>query len=256
MCSMGEKNIIFCTKIVRASRMQPSAFERNNVINRLDFFALEYALQAKEKIDGKLIAICMSPLNHEKILQELYAYGVDKVILISDKKFAGSDTYATANILAQYISMIDNVEMIFCGYQSVDGETAQVPIELGEKLGMNIYNNVTNLLFEDNEDIISTTSYENVDIERIVSFPALFSVNKSSIVPRIPGIREHMKVRNARVLIWSSENLQGKVEAEMFASKTKVEEVKVKQVQRDCMVIENDIIKSVKVLKECILKNI
>ena len=97
-----------------------------SIINPFDTYAIEEAIRLKEKFGGKVTVICMGPPQAKEALKEALAMGCDEAILLSDRAFAGSDTWATAYTLAQAIRRIGDFDVILCGKQAIDGDTGQV----------------------------------------------------------------------------------------------------------------------------------
>ena len=108
------------------------------IINPDDLNAIEAALDLKDELGCKVVAITMGPPPAEGMLRELMAMGVDESILVSGREFGGSDTYATSQILAAAIDTygIDDDDIIMSGRQAIDGDTAQVGPQIAEKLGL------------------------------------------------------------------------------------------------------------------------
>ncbi|MCK9225054.1 MAG: electron transfer flavoprotein subunit beta/FixA family protein [Candidatus Muirbacterium halophilum] len=98
----------------------------DSIINPEDKYALETALQLKEKKGAEVIVITMGPPQAEEALREVFAMGADRAILLSDRAFAGADTLATSYALAAAIKKIGDYDYIFAGRQAIDGDTAQV----------------------------------------------------------------------------------------------------------------------------------
>ena len=117
------------------------------IVNPDDLTAMEIALLLKEKTEAEIIAISMGPENAKKALREVLAMGADRAYLISDREFGGSDTYATSQILSSAIKFLGfgNDDMIICGRQAIDGDTAQVGPEIAEKLGIRQVTSVMNI---------------------------------------------------------------------------------------------------------------
>ncbi|MFH1602336.1 MAG: electron transfer flavoprotein subunit beta/FixA family protein, partial [Pseudomonadota bacterium] len=113
------------------------------IINPEDLNALEEALKIKDRIGAHITAITMGPMKAVEVLKECLYRGADAVILISDRRFAGADTLATAYTLKHAIDKIGNYDLILCGRQAIDGDTAQVGPQVAEKLNIN---QITNLL--------------------------------------------------------------------------------------------------------------
>jgi len=107
-----------------------------SIVNPFDENALEAALQLREKHGGQVTVLSMGPPQAETALRHTMAMGVDEAILLSDRAFAGADTWATAYTLSCGIKKIGNFDLILCGKQAIDGDTAQVGPELAEFLGI------------------------------------------------------------------------------------------------------------------------
>src|SRR6056297_2323114 len=105
-----------------------------SIINPYDMHAIEEGLRIKENTGGKVTVISMGPSQVKDSLKEAVALGVDEVILLSDRAFAGSDTLATSYTLARGIAKIANVDLILCGKQAIDGDTDQVGPGIAEHL--------------------------------------------------------------------------------------------------------------------------
>jgi len=106
------------------------------IINPDDLNAVEAALSLKDELGCKVVAFTMGPAPAEGMLRELEAMGVDEGVLISSREFGGSDTYATSQIIAAAIDTygLDEDDIILCGRQAIDGDTAQVGPQIAEKL--------------------------------------------------------------------------------------------------------------------------
>jgi electron transfer flavoprotein beta subunit len=108
------------------------------ITNHDDLAAVEAALELKDQTDCKVIVVSMGPPPAEGMLRELLAMGVDETYLVSAREFGGSDTYATSQIIAAAVNKIgvDADDVVFCGRQAIDGDTAQVGPQIAEKLGL------------------------------------------------------------------------------------------------------------------------
>lgn len=107
-----------------------------SIINPDDKNALEAALKIKDEKGAKVVVVSMGPMQAKEALLEALAMGADSAYLISDRKFGGSDTWATATILAAAIEKIGDYDLIICGRQAIDGDTAQVGPEIAEFLNI------------------------------------------------------------------------------------------------------------------------
>lgn len=104
-----------------------------SIINPDDKTAIEAALQLKEKTGATVTVITMGPAQAEKALREALAMGADEAYLLTDRAFAGSDTLATSTIIAAAIRKL-GADVVFCGRQAIDGDTAQVGPQIAEHL--------------------------------------------------------------------------------------------------------------------------
>lgn len=126
------------------------------IINPDDMNAMEAALQLKDETGCKVIAVTMGPAPAEGMLRELIAMGADEGILISAREFGGSDTFATSQIIAAAINHVglEKDDMIFCGRQAIDGDTAQVGPQIAEKLDLPQVTYAADIKKEGNEVIV------------------------------------------------------------------------------------------------------
>ncbi|WP_298220358.1 electron transfer flavoprotein subunit beta/FixA family protein [Halothiobacillus sp.] len=111
------------------------------IINPFDLYAIEEALHLKDKMGGRVTVLTMGPPQAEDALRKAIAYGVDDVVLLTDRAFAGADTLATSFALAQAIRKIGEatpVDLVFTGKQTIDGDTAQVGPGIAKRLGLQL----------------------------------------------------------------------------------------------------------------------
>ena len=106
------------------------------VVNPLDLYAIEEALRLKEEFGGTIVSLSMGPPQAEQAMREALALGCDEAILLTDRIFAGADTWATAYTLACAIRKLGDYDIVLCGLKTTDGDTAQVGPELAEELGI------------------------------------------------------------------------------------------------------------------------
>ena len=177
-----------------------------SIINPFDTYAIEEGLRIKEKLDGehKVIVLSMGPPQAESALREAVALGVDEAILLSDSAFAGSDTWATSLALAAAIKKIDGCDIILCGKQAIDGDTAQVGP------GIAVHLNLPQITFVRK---IEEITEKKVRAQRLMEdgyqiiesrLPVLITVVKEINEPRLPSLKGKMKARKAEVAIWSA----------------------------------------------------
>ena len=146
-------NIIVCIKQVPDTTKVKIDPETNtlvregveSIINPFDIYALEEAIRLKEKIGGNVTVLTMGPPQAAEVLREAIAMGADDVYLLSDKAFAGADTLATSYTLSKGIEKVGQFDLIICGKQTMDGDTAQVGSEIAQKLGIPVVTYVSKI---------------------------------------------------------------------------------------------------------------
>ena len=179
-----------------------------SVINPFDRYAIEEAVRIKEKFEGsEVIVISMGPPQAENALREAISLGCDRGILLSDRKFAGSDTWATSYTIAQAIRKIDDYSIIFGGKQASDGDTAQV----GPGVSMHLdIPQVTYVKKIEKIDELGATvermTEEGFDIVE-TPLPILLTVVKEINEPRLPSLRGKMKAKKAEITVWTAADL-------------------------------------------------
>ena len=165
-----------------------------SIINPYDLHALEAALQLRESAGGKVVAITMGPPQAEEALREAVAMGVDEVRLISDRAFAGADTWATSYALYKAIEKI-GFDIILCGKQAIDGDTAQVGPEVAEFL------NIPHISYVRKIDGVSGGG---IKVQRLMDegydivespLPVLLTVVKEINTPRLPSLKGKMAAK-------------------------------------------------------------
>lgn len=169
------------------------------IFNPEDLNALEMALEIKDRAPKtKITAMTMGPPSAAEILRQCLYRGVDDVYLLSDIKFAGSDTWATAYTLASAIKkLVPDVNLIFAGRQAIDGDTAQVGPQVAEKSGVNQVTYVEEVLKLEPDALIVKRLIEGGIEEAKVALPALLTVMDTANRPRPPEVRRMMKYKNA-----------------------------------------------------------
>lgn len=121
--------------------------------NPYDLFALEAALQLREKVGGSVTVLTMGPPQAEEMMRDAYTMGADDAVILSDRKFAGADVLATSYALSQGITAIGDIDLIICGKQTTDGDTAQVGPAIAEHLGIPHAAWVSEIVDADSESI-------------------------------------------------------------------------------------------------------
>jgi electron transfer flavoprotein beta subunit len=186
------------------------------VINPFDTYAIEEGVRLKEKLAPLLaqtgeeietIALTMGPSQSGEMLKEAIALGIDKAVLLSDRAFAGADTWATALTLAEAIKQFDDWKLIVLGKQTLDGDTGQVGPELAQKLNIPFIGYASSILdINKNRMIIKRLMedrYETFEIR----LPAAISVGKDINIPRVPSLRGKLKAKNEAIPVWDKNYL-------------------------------------------------
>ena len=198
-------NVIVCIKQVPdvddIKWTKENNLDRSNMlskINSYDEYALDFAVRLKSKFkEAKVIAISMGPKQAQDILNYALAKGADRAILLSDKAFAGSDTLATAKILAAAIKKYcPDFSLILTGQMAVDGDTQQVPLSLAQLLKIPELTNVFEIRNADkNQAIVSLKLASVVNIYEIMT-PCILALNHQCEQSYIPKIDDYIRAQN------------------------------------------------------------
>ena len=178
------------------------------IVNPFDTYALEEAIRLKERVGGKVIVLTMGPPQAESALREAVSVGADEVILVSDRAFAGSDTWATSYTLSQAIRKIGQFHLIICGKQASDGDTAQVGP------GISCHLDIPQVTYVKKIEQIdeSSAKVERMTEERYevieTPLPCLFTVVKEINEPRLPSLKGKMRAKSASITTWNAADLK------------------------------------------------
>lgn len=175
-----------------------------SIINPDDKNALEEALKIKEVCeDTKITVISMGPPQAKEALVEALAMGADEAILLSDRAFAGADTWATSTTLAAAIRKIGVFDIIFCGRQAIDGDTAQVGPQIAEHLGIPQITYVESLEIKDNQVIVHRALEDGYFVVKS-KMPVLLTAIKELNEPRYPSIKGIFSAYNEKeIKVWT-----------------------------------------------------
>jgi electron transfer flavoprotein beta subunit len=178
-----------------------------NIINPFDTYAIEEGVRLKEKYGGNVTIITMGPPQAEAALREAVSLGADETVLLSDRAFAGADTWATAFTLSRAVKKLEEYDIIICGRQTIDGDTGQVGPELAEMLEIPFVAYVSQIeeikekylrvqrMVEEGHEVIET------------NLPAVITVAKEINIPRLPSLRGIMKSKSAKIETWGIKEL-------------------------------------------------
>lgn len=179
-------------------------------VNVYDLAALETALQIKEKTGASISIFTMGPKTAEKVLREAYAMGADEGFLISDMAFAGADVLATSYTLMQAIQSAGEYDLILCGKQTTDGDTAQVSGALAKWMNIPHANWVYELVDVTQENIRIKYMMEAKTVLAQVEYPCLLSVEKSIFIPRMPSLKLKIASKQKEVSVITIHELEDK----------------------------------------------
>ncbi|MCM8782161.1 MAG: electron transfer flavoprotein subunit beta/FixA family protein [Candidatus Omnitrophica bacterium] len=179
-----------------------------SIINPFDTYAIEEGVRLKERFGGKVTVVTMGPPQAEAALREAIALGCDDAILITDRAFAGSDTWATSYTLSQAIRKIGSFDIILCGKQASDGDTAQVGPGIATHLDIPQVTYVKKIEeIKDNKAQVERLIEEGYEIIE-TPLPCLFTVVKEINIPRLPSLKGKIRAKSAKVTIWSAKDLE------------------------------------------------
>lgn len=178
-----------------------------SIINPFDMYAIEEGLRLREKLGGKVTVISMGPPQVIGALKEAVSMGVDDAVLLSDRAFAGADTWATSYTLSMGIRKMGGVDLILCGKQAIDGDTAQVGPGVAEFLDIPQVTYVKRI--EEIDDKRATVWRMTEDGYEVVetSLPAVFTVVKEINEPRLPSLKGKMRAKSYQPTVWKAADI-------------------------------------------------
>lgn len=180
-------NVVVCIKAVKSTLVfSESDYEEAYFFNPYDLKALEECIKMKDSQEMTITCVLMGPKDTTSILEKCLAMGVDQAILLNDDCFAGSDTIATSYILSKGIENLGKCDMIVCGEKAIDGETGQVVFGLGERLGIPVVTNVSEIISVTEEQwSVCAKDHERVN-KLMGKFPVVLAISEfSTTYPKI-----------------------------------------------------------------------
>ncbi|MFC1539166.1 electron transfer flavoprotein subunit beta/FixA family protein [Candidatus Latescibacterota bacterium] len=172
-----------------------------SIINPLDLYAIECALQMREEHGGAIEVLSMGPPKAEKAIREALSMGCDDGTLLSDKKFAGADTWSTAYVLSESIKTMGDFDVIVAGVRATDGDTGQVGPEIAAFLNIPLATFVSKIIGIDEKSITVERLVENGYETFEIPLPCLITVVKEISNPRLPTLRGKQAARKKEVPI-------------------------------------------------------
>ena len=217
---LGYHCIVCVKQVPDTARVTGEAMKEDGTLNRAalpavfnpdDLHALEAALSIRDRWGGRVSVVAMGPLSATDVLRDCLYCGVDRAILVNDRRAAGSDTLATSYILSRAIKKIGGYDFVFCGQQAIDGDTAQVGPQLAEKLGLpqaTYFEGIVEL--SDRTARIRRNVGNGWEVLEL-KVPLLTTVLERANEPRPPAARRVMRYKRAR----SPAEVAREVEADM-----------------------------------------
>ena len=198
-----------------------------SIINHDDKAGIEAALQLRERVGGTVTVVCMGPPQAEEMMRDAYTMGADDAVILSDRKFAGADVLATSYALSQGITAIGDVDLIICGKQTTDGDTAQVGPAIAEHLGIPHAAWVSEIVDADSKSIQVKQDLVSVSQTSKIPYPCLITVDKDMCVPRLPSylLQKQSKDRPVKIMTFEDMADQNLSKYGLVGSPTAVEKM-------------------------------
>lgn len=205
-------NVVVCIKQVPARSVPMDrtlgVLDRSRAggqLNPGDLYALEAGLRLARAAGGTVTALTMGPESARQSLHTALGMGVDRAVLLSDRAFAGADVYATACTLAQGIRALGPFDLVVCGQQTTDGDTAQLPFSLAVRLGIHALGWVKKL-----DEAEQTVEQElSLGTQRVpIQAPCLLAVGEGIGKPRIPSLRDQLTAKKKPIVCLGLSDLE------------------------------------------------
>ena len=228
-------NILVCIKQVPSTSEvevdeKTGVLKREGVdskINPYDLYALETAVRIKEKKSANVTVMTMGPPQAKEIIKEAYMMGADKGIILTDRKFAGADVLATAHTLAEGIAINGIPDLIICGKQTTDGDTAQVGPEIAEFLNIPHAAYVNKIIKVEKESVTVEMEMEHSIETAKIKLPCLITVDKGIGQPRLPSFTLKLKTKYRDILVYSMQDFKSQDEKQYGLNGSPTQVIKV-----------------------------
>lgn len=178
-----------------------------SIMNPFDRHALEEAVRLKEQHGGTVTVISMGPPQAEEVLRDAVSCGADEAVLVSDRAFAGADTWATTYTLGKAIVKLGDFDLILCGKQAIDGDTAQVGPGLARRLDIPYVSYVKKVSGYDSGVMQVERLMDDGYDELAIPLPGLLTVVKEINEPRVPSLKGKMKAKKLVIQALSAEDI-------------------------------------------------
>ncbi|HOH18698.1 MAG TPA: electron transfer flavoprotein subunit beta/FixA family protein, partial [Bacilli bacterium] len=173
----------------------------NTKMNPYDLYALETALRFKEVNGAHITVITMGPPSSKAVLEEALWMGADDAVLLTDRKFAGADVVATSYTLSSGIKTIGAFDLIICGKQTTDGDTAQVGPEIAECLHIPHISYVDKIIKIKDEAVLVSVSMDKTTEQWEITYPGLITVDKGIFTPRLPSYKRSKQLKDEQIKV-------------------------------------------------------
>ena len=241
-------NILVCVKQVPDTTEIKIIYETNtliregvpSIVNPFGAYALEIAVRLKEKHGGTVSVLCKGPDQAKAALKECLSVGADNAYLLSDRAFGGSDTLATSYILSSAIKSLGEFDLILCGKQAIDGDTAQVGPEIAEHLELTQVTYVLDAEIADEKLLVkkeTETGYQMIETKT----PAVLTVVKTAFEPRMATVKAKIAANRKPISVITSKDIEiDLIRAGLKGSPTKVKKTFTPPMKGDSMIIAED----------------
>lgn len=202
---MSLRLVVLAKQVPDTKNLTGEAMKEDGTVNRAalpaifnpeDLNALEEALRLKDRHGGRVSVITMGPPAAVEVLRQSLYRGADEVILLSDGRFAGADTLATSYTLSLAVRRLGSFDLVLCGRQAIDGDTAQVGPQTAEKLGIPHITCVSRIESVEEGRVVATRSIEGGFETVSASMPALLTITSEANEPRPPSAKLVMLYKN------------------------------------------------------------
>jgi len=210
-------------------------------MNPYDLYALETALRIKEKTETEISVISMGPPQAAAVIKEAFWLGADKGFLVTDKRFAGADVLATSYTLSKAITAAGDFDLIICGKQTTDGDTAQVGPALAQWLGIPHAAWVTGITDFDEKGVNAVQDLGDSLLDIRMEYPCLITVEKDIFQPRLPSYKKMLESEGREAVIFGLDDIDcDETLCGLDGSPTKVERIFPPEAGEDRMMLEGE----------------
>ena len=175
-----------------------------SIMNPYDQHAVEEAVRLKEDLGGTVTVLSMGPPQAEEVLRQAISCGADNAVLVSDRAFAGADTWATSYTLAKAVQKIGDFDLILCGKQAIDGDTAQVGPGLAMQLDIPFVTCIQKIREATDQELVMERMMDDGYDVLAAGYPILLTVVKDINNPRVPSLKGKMRSKKAEIQVFSA----------------------------------------------------